>query len=509
MAARLSNLAYQQSLSATTNGAPPSAPPNPAFPPRSVSFDIRTPEELAAVNEFLITLGRDVSSGAHPSRHQHSQSVPHASMEESSFFDPANLAHLGLAGMPGVPAAPGPGSGASYHGESGFAPISEFSHHGPSYSNRSSGHSIQSVQFGLYPAHEIAGPHAPLPYAGQRVRAQRASATDERLLSMDASQSFPSYSHYLTPPLDFGPAVNPGASPLSSHSGMSTPPNGTPPHMPLTVAPESVAAFDYVRPGRAPPPVVQLGPADYRSKNMRTTNLLQSAGPSAAQSSSLGNRPEPMEPKLGMGAVHRGLPARLTPSSAASSVASSSSHASSKASNPLYPLLTSGDAELKLPPLSARFRSPSPALSSAASVSSREATVSPTLTSTTTEQRSPSPFSDSSTPSPMHSVTPTPSPPLQQQNRSQGQSQVAYPTLPPLSVLASDVGRLELDNSRAVSPEERRKHVALLRDLLVAINVEYRKRHGTPPPPHVHRQEERPLSRGIEREMRDVEMVAA
>lgn len=31
------------------------------FNPRAVSLDIRTPKELAAVNEFLIALGRDVS----------------------------------------------------------------------------------------------------------------------------------------------------------------------------------------------------------------------------------------------------------------------------------------------------------------------------------------------------------------------------------------------------------------------------------------------------------------
>ncbi|KAI0714972.1 hypothetical protein C8Q76DRAFT_618792 [Earliella scabrosa] len=524
MAARLSNLAYHQSLSATTNGAPPPGPaPPPSFPPRSVSFDIRTPEELAAVNEFLITLGRDVSASAsHPSRHQHSQSVPHASVEESSFFDPANLAQLGLAGMPGVPAsAPGPGSGAGYHGESGFMPLSEFSHHGPSYPSRSSQHhTVPSVQFGLYPsAQDIAGPAGPLPYAGQRIRAHRASATD-----MDPSPPFPphinshNYPHYLTPPLDLGPAANPVASPLSSHSGMSTPPSATPPHIPLTVAPESAAMFDFVRTGRAPPPVVQLAPVEYSSKSMRTVIPLKSAGPSASaaaahassQPSTLGVRPEPVEPKLGMGAVHRGLPARLTASAASSSIAAS------KSNNPLYPLLTSGDEEFRLPPLGARFRSPSPTHS--ASTVSREPTLSPTLT-TTSAHRSPSPLSDGSsttTPSPMHSVASTPSPPLVG-------STVAYPTLPPLSALASDVGRLELDKGKAVTPEERRKHAQFLRDLLVAINLEYRRKFGTPPPPpaqvqvqaraqqgmamepqHVHVQE----VRGIEREVRDVEMIA-
>ena len=545
MVARLNNLAYQQSLSATTNAAPPptNPPQMPSFPPRSVSFDIRTPEELAAVNEFLITLGRDVSgAGAHPSRHQHSQSVPHAPVDEAAFFDPANLAQLGLAGMPGVPSAPGPGSGAGYHGESGYVPLNEFSHHGPSYPSRASQQPIQPVQFGLYPSvQDVAGAAAPLPYTAHRVRAQRVSATDEHILSLDHSPRFAEqnyhahgYSHYLTPPLDLGPAANPGASPLSSHSGMSTPPNATPPHIPLTVAPESAAAFDFVRTGRAPPPVVQLAPVDYSTKSMRQVVPLKSAGPSNAPSSTstsapLASRPEPMEPKLGRGAPHIGLPARLT-ASAASSVASSSASMAATKSNPLYPLLTSGNEEYKLPPLSARFRSPSPAISSStssSSESSREPTVSPTLSSQTLGVSSPSPPA-------AESVTPTappsyPTPP----SSSSSQEHVAYPVLPSLSSLASyaskpasrerseelarEVARIELESSSqvraargAITPEERKKHAMLLRDLLVAINMEYRRKHGTPPPPS----SPAPAStqtqevRGVEREVRDVEMIA-
>ncbi|RDX51859.1 hypothetical protein OH76DRAFT_1346022 [Lentinus brumalis] len=531
MAARLSNLAYQQSLSATTNGAPPPGTAPQTFPPRSVSFDIRSPEELAAVNEFLITLGRDVSgAGAHPSRHQHSQSVTHATADEAAFFDPANLAQLGLAGMPGVPSAPGPGSGAGYHGESGYIPLNEFSHHGPSYPSRSSQQPIQSVQFGLYPSvHDIAGAAAPLPYTANRARSHRASGTDERLLSLNHSPQFHEqayhghgYPHYLTPPLDLGPPAN-GASPLSSHSGMSTPPNATPPHIPLTMAPESAAAFDFVRSGRAPPPVLQLAPADYSTKSMRHVVPLKSAGPSNAStpsSASLANRPEPMEPKLDRGAPHIGLPARLT-ASAASSVASSSASIASSKSNPLYPLLTSGDEQFKLPPLGARFRSPSPAISSSTSSdeSSREPTVSPTLSSHTLGPRSPSPMAtDSNTPTlPRYPTPPSP---------SSSQERVGYPVLPPISSLASyasksvsrehseelarEVGRIELESSSHVraargpiSPEERRRHATLVRDLLVAINLEYRRQHGTPPPTVGSTE-----SRGVEREVRDVEMIA-
>ncbi|KAI0363747.1 hypothetical protein BV20DRAFT_89094 [Pilatotrama ljubarskyi] len=547
MAARLSNLAYQQSLSATTNGAPGSGSAQQhSFNPRSVSFDIRTPEELAAVNDFLITLGRDVSgTNQHQTRHQHqhSQSASHAAVDDASFFDPANLAQLGLAGMPGVPSPPGPGSGASYHGDSGFVPLNEYSSQQmSSYPSRSSHQSVQAVQFGMYPsAQDLAGPAAPLPYTSNRPRAHRASASEDHFAQLNPSPPFPpqqaysgqGYPHYLTPPLDLGPSANPGASPLSSHSGMSTPPNATPPHIPLTVAPESAAAFDYLRSNRAPPPVVQLAPVDYGMKNMRTMVPLKSAGPASKSSSSsssssggvLAGRPEPVEPKLGAGGVHRGPPARLTASAAASSVASSSIAPSQ--SSPLYPLLTSGDERLKLPPLSARFRSPSPAPSAPTTsgyAHSRASTASPAPSSS---RRSPSPISeDSMTPSPPRSSAPTPVPAESER--------VSYPVLPPISSLASypsaaarrehaedlarRVGKIELDGrGRAVSEEERRRHAALLRDLLVAINAEYRRRYGTPPPAREARErlrkqvEEMKAAevRGVEKEMRDVEMIAA
>ncbi|KAL1951129.1 hypothetical protein VTO73DRAFT_278 [Trametes versicolor] len=536
MAARLSNLAYQQSLSATTHGAPGNGLPQMHhlphnFNPRSVSFDIRTPEELAAVNEFLITLGRDVSAG---SRHQHSQSVPHAAVDDASFFDPANLAQLGLAGMPGVPSGQGPGSGAGYHGDSGFVPMNEYAQQQmPSYPSRASHQSVQAVQFGMYPQQDIGGGAAPpMPYTSHRSRNHRASSAEDHYNSFsNHSPPFPDqsygmqngYAHYLTPPLDLGPgAMNPGASPHSSHSGMSTPPNATPPHIPLTVSPESAAVFDYVRVNRAPPPVVQLGQVDYGQKNMRTIVPLKSAGPAP---SGLASRPEPVEPKLGAGGVHRGPPARLTASSAASSVASSSL-TPSKSGNPLYPLLTSGDERLKLPPLGARFRSPSPSPSPPATASSyadsRASTASPT--GSPSSRRSPSPISeDSRTPSPPRSSSSTPVPSSAEAQR------VSYPVLPPISSLgtypsasarrehaedlARRVGRIELD-SRVVSEEERQKHAALVRDLLLAINEEYRRSFGTPPPARearerlqkAPRQEE---VRGMEKEMRDVEMIAA
>ncbi|KIY66018.1 hypothetical protein CYLTODRAFT_399407 [Cylindrobasidium torrendii FP15055 ss-10] len=78
MAERLDELAYSHQ--------------QPAFNPRSVSLEIRTPEELAAVNEFLVSLGRNVTSRPP----QPSQVFP------SEYFDPVGLAQLGLGDMPGI-----------------------------------------------------------------------------------------------------------------------------------------------------------------------------------------------------------------------------------------------------------------------------------------------------------------------------------------------------------------------------------------------------------------------
>ena len=229
-----------------------------------------------------------------------------------------------------------------------------------------------------------------------------------------------------------------------------------------------------------------------------------------------------MEPKLGV-AVHRGLPARLT-ASAASSLPSSSSIAPSK-NSPLYPLLTSGDEQFKLPPLGSRFRSPTP--SSVSSASSRDPTVSPALSSSKlTAQRSPSHVSDDSTtsPPPYHYQS------LQSSLYAEKERDVAYPFLPPISALAPSyrsrdsiaqhqeelargVGKIELDSRHGkapITPEERRRHAALLRDLLVRINEEYRRRHGTPPAASSTSAEARVKvePRGVERELRDVEMIA-
>lgn len=73
----------------------PNYPISASFNPRTVRFDIRTPEELAAVNEFLITLGRDVGR-----RSPHSQTQSSRASGSPDYFDQRTLEQLGLVNMP-------------------------------------------------------------------------------------------------------------------------------------------------------------------------------------------------------------------------------------------------------------------------------------------------------------------------------------------------------------------------------------------------------------------------
>lgn len=495
MAARLNSLAYQQQAMGAVTGAH-SVANNAMFNPRSVSFDIRSPEELAAVNDFLLTLGRDVAGAAngsrsHPQQHYHTQSGPvhHLSSEESSphsLFDAATLSQLGLAGMPGIPPAPGPGSGAGYHGDTGYLSVDFSSHHlPPAYPSRAAHQSVQAVQFAGYPsAHDMAPAHsqfAPqMQYAGSRARVQRISSVSSDADERYARQYAPhTYAQYLTPSHDGAP--HPGASP-SARSTPSTPSNATPPHLddsaPMLFFPEET--FGYVRASKAPPPA-QLAPMDYNGRNMRVNPLLKSAP-------GVRSRPEPMEPRLST-TGHRGPPAKLTPESVSSlttsltrpPVPSASAPASSSArkGDSLYPLLTSGDEKYKLPPL--HYRSPSPGGTDGTS----------------------SPISRASTLSPP--------PRAQSQSQAQAQAQSQLPSIRAIASrvphtrrdsddLARAVSRIELETRapRPVTPAQRAAHARLVMDLLVSINREYRERFGASSPPRARRQE-----------MRDVEMVSA
>lgn len=386
MAERLNNLYHQHGNTGGNYST--------SFNPRSVSLDIRTPEELAAVNEFLVTLGRDVSG-----RHQ---SVPSPNLPTEAYFDAANLSQLGLAGMPGLPVTPNYDHYSSNSSQQ-FAPAtyhSSRSNHpsvqGGHYTNMYSSMNDSSINYS--PTSDYGSQHA------RRPSTKYASSPNSF-----ANQNY----HHPTPPLDNG----------SPQSNVSTPVTTTPPQVPLQMS----DTFDYLRTSRGAPPVAHLAPPEYMSKAMRPIIPLKS-DPGAAHTA--GSRPEPVEPKISFPAP-RGLPAKLSSSSI------------SKPS-PLYPLLTSGDIQYKLPPLNRMYRSPSPS-------SSRE-----------------------SSPSSTHSS------PRVQTNVLPSLRSIASPILgpgrsPESEELPKELDKIELQHR--ISEDERKRHAELILNLLVTINNDYKKQH--------------------------------
>ncbi|KAF5384876.1 hypothetical protein D9615_001339 [Tricholomella constricta] len=401
MAERLNSLTYSQS-----NGNVNSAS---NFNPRSVSLDIRTPEELAAVNEFLVTLGRDVSGAA---RSQPPQQQPnnhsHASQGFSSetYFDAVSLGQLGLSGMPGIPNA-----GSNFASDHGYPSNNNPPQFNNAYNLSRSNHpSVQPNHYNMYGNMSDSSVNYNNEYANRRQSQPGKYAPP--------SNNFPNHYHHPTPPLESG----------SPHSTVSTPINTTPPQLPLSMP--DAATFDYLHGSRGAPPVPHLARPDFIPKTMRTIVPLKTA-PGTQQS-----RPEPMEPKLSV-PHHRGPPARLTPSSISSPPKGHS----------LYPLLTAGDVQFKLPPMQHLYRSPSPP--------SRESTPSST-----------------STHSSPHTETPV-LPSLRS---------IASPALgarsPGPDGLTKEIERIELENrSGLVSAEDRKRHADLILNLILSINTKFRNDH--------------------------------
>jgi len=161
------------------------------------------------------------------------------------------------------------------------------------------------------------------------------------------------------------------------------------------------------------------------------------------------NAPGPVAPALPT-TTHRGsINALLSPPS--SSVPSSSK---------LYPLLLPEDSHLKLPslkpdagpfrlpPIKDMYRSPSPAPRS------------PDTSRGTT------PSSTRSSPAATHTTVPG----LRSITETSESDE-----------LVRKVGKIQLDHmTKEVTPEDRRKHAELIRNLLVKINEDYRKRFGSP-----------------------------
>ena len=414
MVERLSNLAYLSSAVAFNQphggGAGGGYGHMPVFNPRSVSFDVHTPEELAAVNEFLITLGRDVTTTAraHPfsSRHSAREFDDHPS---HSYFNPAGLSELGLTGMPGIMSSTA-GSGASFSDAAMYSTSSAAGF--PPYPSRSAHQSVSvpGVNFAA-PRPTSLFPDVPIPFFPELSGGRDGNG----FASTVSTPSSVSDSKLESPPPFHNHALG-YRSPetLSPHSTMSTPPTGV--------------DFDYVRTSRGPPPVAQITTLDYPTRTMRP--VLKTVPADRNQ------RTEQTSSK------------RLKPAPSGDS---------GPGSDTLRRLLTHGDEGCTLAPLNLRERPSTPSTSSSCSGSStpepqHHSTVLPSLKSVT---------SGISTERLASSVRDF-------EIESQGDEEDEV-----RSTTAEDTG---ID----VKEEQRQEHARLIKDMLIYINSEYKKRYGVP-----------------------------
>ncbi|KAI6007151.1 hypothetical protein EDD15DRAFT_2395258 [Pisolithus albus] len=188
-----------------------------AFNPRSISLDIRTPEELAAVNEFLLALGRDVTGISNRGQAH----LPSDRLSPSSYFESDGLNQLGLAGMPGLPTPTG-----SFGQDHGYTQTpSQYnmsnSYPSPPALGRSSYPSAQQNQYGQVYTVQSSHTDAFTPSQQRTIP----TATQDPLIPSSYTTSTlyhptATYNHP-TPPLD----------PTSPYSSSSTPSNATPPHL--------------------------------------------------------------------------------------------------------------------------------------------------------------------------------------------------------------------------------------------------------------------------------------
>ena len=390
----MTSLSYADVAGSSSNGN---------FSPRSVSLDIRSPEELAAVNQFLLTLGRDVTS-VHESR----SSSTSNSQSYSHYFDYSELGQLGLTGMPGISIPNTSNSQNTYPGSS-----SQYSSHSPFYSSNASARVGQQYASGnsyggsMYPSMNGLTSQGLSPATSIERRGSNGTHAPPMSppFQVAGHQQLSPLGHaHITPPLDSG----------SPHSSLSSPSSSTPPHLPHT---DSTVIYE--RSSRPVPPAV-LAPVDYTRRAMHKTLPLKTI---PARS------PSPVDSDTSSSSPTLGRPLLAPPPP------------SSPLARPLYPLLTSGDDDLKLPPLHKSYPRLTPPSSPA-----YDQTTLPVLPSLREVTAS--------------AGTPTPTSGVDER-------------------LSHRLDRLKL-NGR--NNDNRSRHAALIRDLLVTINERYRARFVPVPP---------------------------
>jgi hypothetical protein len=386
MADRLTSLACTD-VTSTSNGT---------FSPRSVSLDIRSQEELEAVNQFLLTLGRDVTSVQESRSSSNNQPYSH-------YFDYGELSQLGLSGMPGISI-----SNTTTNNQNNYSnPSSQYSSHTAFYAPNSNvrvgqQHASSSSYGGsMYPSMSGLSNQSLSSETNIERRMSNGTLAPPPFQAVGYQQPSSLGHTHLTPPLD------------SPHSSLSSPSNSTPPHVRHT---DSI----YERSSRPLVPPAVLAPVDYTTKAVHKTVQLKSIP---------GRSPSPDDSEDGSSSPTLGPSLLALPTS------------SSRLARPLYPLLTSGDDDLKLPPLQKGYPGLSP----------------------------PS--------TPAHSQTTMPVlPSLREVAASAGS-----PTPTPGGVDERLSRRLDSLKLNGRNNDNRARHAALIRDILVTINERYRTRFTTAP----------------------------
>jgi hypothetical protein len=402
------------------------------FNPRSVSFEVHTPEELAAVNEFLITLGRDVTTTTRPHASPSRNTSPNYEANAAhSFFNDAGLSELGLSSMPGIQTtAPGPASypEVSAFAESGILSYPSRTHHQPvavpALNFQSEGSMYPDVMNTSYPEYQRR--------VDQRMNTPASSFSDA---NYQPSRTFPTQS------------LNTNGTATSRHSALSTPSNST-------------HEFDYVKSSHRPPQIAQINTLNCPSKSFRTILPLKSVPGDQS--------PEPAESKIIMDTPIRRASSPGTPMLSPSVPSPSDTPASLDTSSSLYPLLTtSGDAEFKLPPLQLRHNRTPPPDSIIPAVRPRSATSSPEPMSETMRTVLPGIRSIAAAKYLAHQI---------KENLIEQEQDMASESGDDVR----SVSEMDWEEDEDVSEIRRMKHAKLIRDLLVLINSEYKRIYGTP-----------------------------
>lgn len=559
MAERLTSLAYAHQRPVLQQQQQQDYPSQQHLPfqSRQISVDIRSPEELAAVNEFLLTLGKDITSSAqaHSRRtstaHTHHAHHPTGPItpgyhtpglqSPSSYFDAVSLTQLGLANMPGI-TLPSPPPASQDSSPASMLGLNTTSAASATYSASAQDYSatgfrgtsapaaaaansnaftqfarttqqqqqtppyLQTISIGSAneqqqrPQQQAHSQHGSRPGTGSASAYRPSPPLSHASVSAGGRTPSPGQAHHLTSPFAYHP---PQALPHAPPSSRAAGQHQQQQHAGSNNQPDGAASFDFVarNAAAAAASVPQLaayeayaagahGHHDQHSRhNLRTTVLLRSVpGLSASARSSDGGggddamtgEEERKKRRLPPPEVSgkQGTPARLVPSSTSSTTRSSSGS--------LYPMLSAGDANLRLPPLVGTLR----AMTSASSSSSS----SPSSPTASTRARTSRPSS------PSRSSTPTPTssssvilPPLAAltadlERASAHARGLITSTGGAESELAHGVARIDLGVGVGVSERERnrerekdrRRHAEFIRDLMVAINRDYRAKFGTP-----------------------------